>query len=127
MPTRLDSAGIDWDHDEEAVADVCVRRAEELIPDLRQHAVVRRVYTPRDVARRTPGGPAMDALTLTPTEQRTLDTMAAVVPECNRHDVAGILAHYGSLLGVPAERSAAAHPGASFVRMQDGRSPRFGR
>lgn len=36
----------------------------------------------------------MDALTLTPTEQRNLDTMAAVVPQWNRHDVAGILAHY---------------------------------
>ncbi|WP_100498867.1 ester cyclase [Geodermatophilus chilensis] len=36
----------------------------------------------------------MDALTLTPTEQRNLDTMAAVVPQWNRRDVAGILAHY---------------------------------
>ena len=36
----------------------------------------------------------MDALTLTPTEQRNLDTLAAVVPQWNRHDVAGILAHY---------------------------------
>lgn len=36
----------------------------------------------------------MDALTLTPTEQRNLDTMATVVPQWNRHDVAGILAHY---------------------------------
>ncbi|SES78837.1 ester cyclase [Geodermatophilus poikilotrophus] len=36
----------------------------------------------------------MDALTLTPTERRNLDTMAAVVPQWNRHDVAGILAHY---------------------------------
>ncbi len=36
----------------------------------------------------------MDALTPTPTEQRNLDTMAAVVPQWNRHDVAGILAHY---------------------------------
>jgi len=36
----------------------------------------------------------VEALTLTPTEQRNLDTMAAVVPQWNRHDVAGILAHY---------------------------------
>jgi steroid delta-isomerase-like uncharacterized protein len=36
----------------------------------------------------------VDALTLTPTEQRNLDTMAAVVPQWNRRDVAGILAHY---------------------------------
>ncbi|HEX2075309.1 MAG TPA: ester cyclase [Geodermatophilus sp.] len=36
----------------------------------------------------------MDALTVSPGEQRNLDTMAAVVPCWNRHDVAGILAHY---------------------------------
>lgn len=35
----------------------------------------------------------MGALT-DPTEQRNLDTMAAVVPCWNRHDVAGILSHY---------------------------------
>lgn len=52
-PTRLDSAGIDWDRDGEAVADVFVRRAEELIPDLRKHVVVRRVFTPQDMVRRT--------------------------------------------------------------------------
>ncbi|MGY1679185.1 phytoene desaturase family protein [Geodermatophilus sp. SYSU D01176] len=52
-PTRLDSTGIDWDRDKEAVADVFVRRAEELIPDLRKHVVVRRVYTPQDMVRRT--------------------------------------------------------------------------
>ena len=52
-PTRLDSAGIDWDRDKEAVADVFVRRAEELIPGLREHVVVRRVFTPQDMVRRT--------------------------------------------------------------------------
>ncbi|MFW3172477.1 ester cyclase [Geodermatophilus sp. CPCC 206100] len=31
---------------------------------------------------------------MSPTEQRNLDTMAAVVPFWNRHDVAGILSHY---------------------------------
>jgi steroid delta-isomerase-like uncharacterized protein len=36
----------------------------------------------------------VEALILTPTEQRNLDTMAAVVPHWNRRDVAGILAHY---------------------------------
>ncbi len=36
----------------------------------------------------------MDALTISPTEQRNLDTMAAVVPYWNSHNVAGILAHY---------------------------------
>jgi hypothetical protein len=36
----------------------------------------------------------MDALTVSPTEQHNLDTMAAVVPYWNRHDVAGILSHY---------------------------------
>jgi steroid delta-isomerase-like uncharacterized protein len=36
----------------------------------------------------------VEALTRTATEQRNLDTMAAVVPHWNRRDVAGILAHY---------------------------------
>ncbi|MGY1822964.1 ester cyclase [Geodermatophilus sp. SYSU D00079] len=36
----------------------------------------------------------MGPLTTTATEQRNLDTMTAVVPCWNRHDVAGILAHY---------------------------------
>lgn len=36
----------------------------------------------------------MDPLTISPTEQRNLNTMAAVVPYWNRHDVTGILAHY---------------------------------
>jgi steroid delta-isomerase-like uncharacterized protein len=36
----------------------------------------------------------VDALTISPTEQRNLDTMAAVVPYWNSHNVAGILAHY---------------------------------
>jgi phytoene dehydrogenase-like protein len=52
-PTRLDSAGIDWDRDREAVADVFVGRAEELVPGLREHVVVRSVFTPQDMARRT--------------------------------------------------------------------------
>jgi steroid delta-isomerase-like uncharacterized protein len=36
----------------------------------------------------------MEPLTISSTEQRNLDTMAAVVPCWNRHDVAGILSHY---------------------------------
>lgn len=52
-PTTLVSGDIDWDRDKEAVADVFVRRAEELIPDLRRHVVVRRVYTPMDMVRRS--------------------------------------------------------------------------
>ncbi len=36
----------------------------------------------------------MEPLTTSSTEQRNLDTMAAVVPYWNRHDVAGILSHY---------------------------------
>ena len=36
----------------------------------------------------------MEPLTMSATEQRNLDTMAAVVPYWNRHDVAGILSHY---------------------------------
>jgi steroid delta-isomerase-like uncharacterized protein len=36
----------------------------------------------------------MDALTFSPTEQRNLDTLVAVVACWNSHDVAGILAHY---------------------------------
>ncbi|RFU22490.1 phytoene desaturase family protein [Geodermatophilus marinus] len=52
-PTRLDSVGIDWDRDKDAIADVFIRRTEELIPDLRRHVVVRRVVTPLDMARRT--------------------------------------------------------------------------
>jgi phytoene dehydrogenase-like protein len=52
-PTRLDSVGIDWDRDKDAIADVFIRRAEALIPDLRRHIVSRRVYTPLDMVRRT--------------------------------------------------------------------------
>jgi steroid delta-isomerase-like uncharacterized protein len=36
----------------------------------------------------------VEPLTISTTEQRNLDTMAAVVPYWNRHDVAGILSHY---------------------------------
>jgi steroid delta-isomerase-like uncharacterized protein len=36
----------------------------------------------------------VEPLTISTTEQRNLDTMAAVVPCWNRHDVAGILSHY---------------------------------
>ncbi len=36
----------------------------------------------------------MEPLTISSTEQRNLDTMTAVVPCWNRHDVAGILSHY---------------------------------
>lgn len=52
-PTRLASAGIDWERDAEAIADVFVRRAEALIPGLSRHVVVRRVVTPADLARTT--------------------------------------------------------------------------
>lgn len=52
-PTRLDSVGIDWDRDKDAIADVFIRRTEALIPDLRRHIVARRVYTPLDMVRRT--------------------------------------------------------------------------
>jgi steroid delta-isomerase-like uncharacterized protein len=36
----------------------------------------------------------MDTLTISPTEQRSLDTLVAVVACWNSHDVAGILAHF---------------------------------
>jgi prolycopene isomerase len=52
-PTRLDSAGIDWDRDKEAIADTFIRRTEALIPDLGRHVVARRVYSPLDMVRRT--------------------------------------------------------------------------
>jgi prolycopene isomerase len=52
-PTRLDSVGIDWDRDKDAIADTFIRRTEALIPGLRDHVVARRVYTPLDMVRRT--------------------------------------------------------------------------
>ncbi len=52
-PTRLDSVGIDWDRDKEAIADTFIRRTEELVPNLSKHIVARRVYTPLDMVRRT--------------------------------------------------------------------------
>ncbi|WP_313556386.1 phytoene desaturase family protein [Miniimonas arenae] len=52
-PTRLASAGIDWERDAERIADVFVRRAEALIPGLPEHVVVRQVRTPADLARDT--------------------------------------------------------------------------
>ncbi|HEX2075308.1 MAG TPA: NAD(P)/FAD-dependent oxidoreductase [Geodermatophilus sp.] len=52
-PTRLDSVGIDWDRDKDAIADSFIRRTEALIPGLRRHIVARRVHTPLDMLRRT--------------------------------------------------------------------------
>ncbi|MEI2731478.1 MAG: NAD(P)/FAD-dependent oxidoreductase [Dermatophilaceae bacterium] len=52
-PTTLVSGDIDWDRDKERIADVFVRRSEALIPGLREHVVVRRVYTPLDMVRRS--------------------------------------------------------------------------
>jgi len=49
-PTNLVSKGVDWERDKEAIADIFVRRSEALIPDLRKHIVVRRVFTPLDMA-----------------------------------------------------------------------------
>jgi len=52
-PTQLVSAGIDWERDKEEIADVFIRRTEQLIPDLRNHIVARRVFTPKDMAGNT--------------------------------------------------------------------------
>ena len=52
-PTRLDSKGIDWERDREAIADTFIRRTEAIIPDLSKHVVVKEIRTPADLARDT--------------------------------------------------------------------------
>ena len=52
-PTRLDSKGIDWERDKEAIADTFIRRTEAIIPDLAKHVVVKEIRTPLDLARDT--------------------------------------------------------------------------
>jgi phytoene dehydrogenase-like protein len=52
-PTRLNSRGIDWDRDRERIADIFVRRSEQVIPNLSQHIVTRAIRTPVDLQRDT--------------------------------------------------------------------------
>ena len=52
-PTRLDSKGIDWERDKNAIADTFIRRTEAIIPDLAKHVVVREIRTPLDLQRDT--------------------------------------------------------------------------
>jgi len=52
-PTRLDSKGIDWERDKDAIADVFIRRTEAIIPGLSKHVVVREIRTPADLQRDT--------------------------------------------------------------------------
>jgi phytoene dehydrogenase-like protein len=52
-PTRLDSKGIDWERDKNAIADTFIRRTEAIIPDLSKHVVVREIRTPLDLQRDT--------------------------------------------------------------------------
>lgn len=51
--TTLNSAGIDWERDQQAVGDVLIRRSEQLIPHLGEHVVTRVHRTPRDLQRDT--------------------------------------------------------------------------
>ena len=52
-PTTLVSGDLDWERDKEWIADTFIRRAEQVIPGLRDHIVVRRVRTPLDMVRDT--------------------------------------------------------------------------
>ncbi len=52
-PTTLVSGDIDWERDKEWIADEFIRRTEAVIPNLREHIVVRRVRTPLDMVRDT--------------------------------------------------------------------------
>jgi hypothetical protein len=52
-PTTLVSDDLDWERDKEWIADTFIRRAERVIPGLRDHIVVRRVRTPLDMVRGT--------------------------------------------------------------------------
>lgn len=51
--TRLSSRGIDWERDKDRIADVFIRRAERLVPNLSQHIVTRELRTPADLHRET--------------------------------------------------------------------------
>ncbi len=51
--TRLDARGIDWERDKERIAQVFIRRAEALIPDLGKHIVAQELRTPVDLQRDT--------------------------------------------------------------------------
>ena len=51
--TRLGARGIDWERDKHRLADVFVRRAERLIPNLGTHIVTRALRTPLDLMRDT--------------------------------------------------------------------------
>jgi len=52
-PTRINARGIDWERDRERIADVFVRRSEQVIPGLSGHIVTRNIRTPEDLQRDT--------------------------------------------------------------------------
>ncbi|HET9017164.1 MAG TPA: NAD(P)/FAD-dependent oxidoreductase, partial [Thermomicrobiaceae bacterium] len=51
--TTLNARGIDWERDRERIADTFVRRAERLVPGLREHVVTRATRAPVDLLRDT--------------------------------------------------------------------------
>lgn len=53
VPTTYVARGIDWERDKEQLADVFVRRSEQLIPGLGRHVDHRFVRTPNDLERDT--------------------------------------------------------------------------